>query len=758
MATIIDRLITVLGFDTDLRGLARYEQSAERVQKRLDGIGKTTIKVGGALSIIGGLAVAAFTGAAKASINWESDFAGVRKTVDGTDEELAAINAELRRMSRDDIPLPVGELAGVAEAAGQLGIETASVTSFTAVMAKLGVTTNLSAQDAATSLARLANVTGMNQSLFDRLGATVVWLGNNYATTEAEIVSFGLRLAGTGSLIGLNENQILAFGTALSSLGINAEAGGSAVSRVWADMQKAVQAGGPELDIFAEVSGLSGAGFAQLFEEDAAAATLAFISGLNRMIEAGEPVHGVLEELGFDSIRIRDTLLRAAGAPELFASALDGASVAWEENLALEREAELRFATLASDLVFLRNKVMDLAISVGNALTPSISRALGRIKPVIDAANDWAAANPVLVQRLAILSGVILILGLALIALGTAFQIAAFAVGGYVAAVKLAIFFHKVYHNILLVTRIRLWLLTLQTGISTGAQWLWNTAVAASVGIVRGAAFVWAIAKAAMLAGATATGVATAAQWALNVAMTANPVGLLIVGIGLLIAALAAGAYYAWQYRDAIVGFFEGLWEQFNQLPLWAQVLIAFFAGPVGFVLLLIARLGDLSDALVAIRDFIMGIDFSEAGTAWMRTLAAGILGGLGTVKDAVGSVLGKARALLPFSDAREGPLSGLTESGQSLPETIAAGIRQRRGDIGAALASVMPPNGLTALPVGPSPVGAGTGGGTTNTFQFTGGIHVTSTSPEKIPEDTGEKVRDQLRSVVEEWDSLEAG
>ena len=327
----------------------------------------------GATAMAGGAAGAAVIGlGANAAISYETAFAGVRKTVDATEEEYAALSQEIRGLAKT-IPATAVEIAGVTEAAGQLGISKEGLMEFTRTMVDLGVATNMSSDEAATSLARFANITQMSEDDYSRLGSTVVALGNSLATTESEIVGMTMRLAGAGTQVGMTESDILAFAGALSSVGIAAEAGGSAFSKVMIDMASEVATNGENLGRFAKVAGMSAAEFKEAYQKDASGAIISFTEGLGKMSAEGQDVFGVLDELGFSEIRVRDALLRASGAGDLFRDSLEIGSGAWAENLALSKEAAERYKTTAAKLIILKNTLKDIGFTFGDMLLPYIN-------------------------------------------------------------------------------------------------------------------------------------------------------------------------------------------------------------------------------------------------------------------------------------------------------------------------------------------------------------------------------------------------
>ena len=68
MATILDKLITILGFEVDHTALKRFDDRLSATRKRLDGISSAAFSMGRDLTVAGGIGVAAFGVAAKAAI------------------------------------------------------------------------------------------------------------------------------------------------------------------------------------------------------------------------------------------------------------------------------------------------------------------------------------------------------------------------------------------------------------------------------------------------------------------------------------------------------------------------------------------------------------------------------------------------------------------------------------------------------------------------------------------------------------------
>ncbi|CYU25838.1 phage tail tape measure protein [Streptococcus suis] len=357
--------------------LAAISKGAQNWENGLNTVSQRTQAL--SLAIFGGMTLSA-----KAAMDFESAFAGVKKTVDETqDWSYERLSNEIRKMSQE-LPASAVEISKVSEAAGQLGIKTEDIISFTRVMIDMGESTNMSAEEAAVALAKFKNITGMPTEDFKKLGNVIVQLGNNMATTEQDIVDMGLRLASSGKLAGLTEAQIMALAATLSSVGMEAEAGGSAMSRVMQKMNTAVAEGEEALDKFAAVAGMSAEEFAAKWKAEPQNAIVDFLNGLRRIKEEGGDVTQTLKNMKISNIRDIDSLQRLAGAGELLAKTLGMANKEWASGNALQTEAQKRYETTESKLKMARNKLNDIAITLGGPLLDAFLDVLDASEPLID--------------------------------------------------------------------------------------------------------------------------------------------------------------------------------------------------------------------------------------------------------------------------------------------------------------------------------------------------------------------------------------
>nr|DAY50030.1 MAG TPA: tail tape measure [Caudoviricetes sp.] len=382
--------------------LKSLEAQANKTNQTLLGIRDASMKIGETTGKIGSTMTKTITAplvagagvVTKFAADFDTAMVGVAKTVDMTDQEFEAMSNSIRGMAKE-MPASAVEIAGVAEAAGQLGIEKENILGFTKTMIDLGETTNLTADEASTSFAKFANITQMPQTEFDKLGSVVVDLGNNMATTEKDIVSMGTRLAGTGNQVGLTEAEIMGLAAAMSSVGIEAEAGGSAMSTTLKKINTEVLSGGDKLKGYAQVAGMSANQFAEAWKSRPTEALTSFISGLKDIQASGGDVNSVLKELGITGLRETDTLTRLAGAGDLLGSAFDIANGAFRDNTALSAEAEKRYESFGAKMDMFKNKLTDAGITIGTVLMPHIEKLVDGIGNLAD---KIAAADPVLVK------------------------------------------------------------------------------------------------------------------------------------------------------------------------------------------------------------------------------------------------------------------------------------------------------------------------------------------------------------------------
>lgn len=387
-----------------LQSLATEMNVFSRMGSAMTNFGNTMQSVGGKMTGLGNTMtvgvtapiVAGVGAVVKSAMSWESAFAGVKKTNDEVVDSngnvvysYADLESGLRGLAAQ-LPASHEEIAGVAEAAGQLGIKSQDVVSFTKTMIDMGESTNLSAEDAASAIAKIANITGLTSDEYQRFGSSVVALGNNFATTESDIVSMANRLAASGTLAGLTNQEILGLATAMSSVGIEAEAGGTAMTQTLSAIESAVAAGGEKLQKFATVAGESSEEFASKWKNKPVEAIQDFIRGLGKLDEKGESATMVLDDMGLSGVRQSNMLKSLALAADTMTGAVDLSNRAWDENMALTNEASTRYETTESKLKMLKNQVVDMAIDFGGPFVDALKNGLEASKPLIQTLSDMA--------------------------------------------------------------------------------------------------------------------------------------------------------------------------------------------------------------------------------------------------------------------------------------------------------------------------------------------------------------------------------
>ena len=756
MAIVLDKLVTQLGFTTNLQGLRQFDRAVSNVKGNLNTLVANGTKVASTLGIALG---AAGAGAAKVGITSEKSFLKLQTQLGETEEGVERAKKELGTIS-EDTNRPLNELADAffnlkSSVPGIADDEAFEIIrqSAKAAAIELGRTDAVALATGVAVTQMGSDVLSGNEAI-DKLSATI----KEGAIPNAESLASGL-----GQVILPAKNLNITMDELLALIAGFTRTGAPVSETLNAIRSLLVQLYAPTKE--------SQKVLAEVFE-----GALDPAAELRKRLE--EDFFGTLKQLREELGDQPDKLRRVVGEITALNVVLDAGGNKNQEYIKTLQAIESSTGQVNEGF---QNYKDSGAAGVEEATNSARLALIG----------FYNKALAPLFKLFSLLPGSVQATSLALVAFAGIARLTGthtlFLAGAKWAAVTAT----RALMASTILIRIQLLALSIQTGISTAVQWAWNFAQGAGRAIALASIAVMYIMAIALGTLAGVTGIATAAQWLLNIALTANPIGIIIVAIGVLIAALAALGYAIYKFTKS--------WEL-------AAAAVLLFLGPIGWLIaagLIIYKFRDtVIGAFQSIFDFVTGLPAKmfEAGKDFMLSFVDGILSVVDKVVGAVKGVFGKIRDFLPFSDARVGPLSDLTKSGRQFIATFLDGIDDATGKLTGNVQNAMrkaadllpssdakvgPLSRLTAsgesfmetlamgmrqaeplpladlllpaLPIGPIPPPAANGGGKIELSITIERVEIIAPGgdPQTIAAQLGDTLSEASRALVEEVDSL---
>ena len=365
--------------------IEKFAEKAKSASTKMQSVGSTLTRH---VSLpLAAAAAASF----KSAVDIDTALTGVRKTVDLTEEGYQNLKRGAVELSRTQ-PVSANTILNMEALGAQLGWSNDKLQDFAMTVAGLDIATDMDAETAATELAQFANITRMAQGDAGRYASSIVALGNNMATTESKISAMSQGMASAGTQAGMSQADILGVAAAAASLGLEAQAGGSAFSKTINEIGMAVSANGKTLQTWADVAGMSVEQFKAAWQTDVTGTFERVIEGLGKVKANGGDLNETLADLGVTELRQSDFLRRMAGNSDLVSRAVQLSNSAWSENTALNKEVENRNKSLAAKLDVLKNRVTALATEVGGPLADAAMEALEAAEPLFKSIEKGAKA------------------------------------------------------------------------------------------------------------------------------------------------------------------------------------------------------------------------------------------------------------------------------------------------------------------------------------------------------------------------------
>lgn len=334
------------------------------------------------------LLAAGFTSLSVASVSaaasQERAFADVARTT-----QMSAQSAEMRALSntyRDlstQISTTYEDLSQIGSLGAQMGISADKLGDFTHAVAGFTTITGTNIDSATEAFGRFFEMVDNAGVEADHSGqrymnfaSQVAELGAKSVATESEILTMANSIAASAASAGIGQDAILAYATALSSLGIKQEWARGSLQRIFGSINDAVAEAGEGMNKFATVLGMTTEEAENLWRTDPSTFFNNLLTSLNNVTDSVER-WTIIKNLGFKNTRDIQLLQRLSLNIDLVNESFRNSADAARNTEFLDKSLETLNATLTETIQRWKNSLANLGASLGGPF-------LGVVKKILD--------------------------------------------------------------------------------------------------------------------------------------------------------------------------------------------------------------------------------------------------------------------------------------------------------------------------------------------------------------------------------------
>jgi TP901 family phage tail tape measure protein len=311
--------------------------------------------------------------AVQAGIAQERAFADVKRTAQGTTNDLNELRKAYTDLSTQKVVTPFADLAKIGTLGAQMNIPTKDLRDFTTAVAEFSTVTEMDVEAATTAFGRFGQMMGGLQESskgagdgYKILANQVADLGAKSVATEPEIANMMVSIAAQGKSAGFTQNQILALSSTLSSLAIPKEWARGSLQRIFNSINAAAAEGGDAMHTYARAVGVTDAEFQKLWRDDP---NKVFQGILQNLAGIGDKVQKAqaIKDLGFKNVRDVELLSRMSNSVGLYVEQLEEAERASKNTSFIDDSMSIITDTMSAKLQQFQNALQNAGAAMNSS-------------------------------------------------------------------------------------------------------------------------------------------------------------------------------------------------------------------------------------------------------------------------------------------------------------------------------------------------------------------------------------------------------